>query len=126
MPARNNRVVASRLYPQKGFSLPATLVAALLLTVSLLGLLQYHQVLQQSFLLQWQQRQAWRLVMQQLEAYEAGVQYTNGFGRGWRSGLSVQRLTVECRKVTATVVTPGNYQARLTRWFCPAAQSVNE
>ncbi|RLM31383.1 hypothetical protein BHG07_05860 [Brenneria salicis ATCC 15712 = DSM 30166] len=144
---RNNAMMFRPFYSQRGFSLTETLVAALLLTLSLLGLLQYHQLLQQSFLHQWQQRQAWRLVAQQLDAYEAGVAYTGilndgmasddkihdktmldpttGIGRKWQSGLSEQRLTAECRKVTATVTTPTNYQARLTRWFCQAAQSIS-
>lgn len=145
--SRNKAAMTGNIYPQRGFSLPETLVAALLLTVSLLGLLQYHQILQQSFLHQWQQRQAWRLLVQQLEAYEAGVKYTIGFndnagsndkisdktaldratgsGQEWRFSLSEQMMTAECRKVTAAIVTPGNYQAQLTRWFCPAAQSVS-
>ncbi|GAB7209906.1 hypothetical protein OS31_14120 [Dickeya oryzae] len=54
-------------YASAGFSLPETLVAMLLFAVSLAGLLQYHQVLQQSLLHQMQQRQAWRLAHQKLE-----------------------------------------------------------
>ena len=48
---------------RNGFSLPEVLVAALLFSVSLLGLLQYHQVLLQSFQRQWHYRQArgWRI-----------------------------------------------------------------
>uniref|UniRef100_UPI003CF966E9 type IV pilus modification PilV family protein n=1 Tax=Serratia bockelmannii TaxID=2703793 RepID=UPI003CF966E9 len=44
---------------RNGFSLPVVLVAALLFSVSLLGLIQYHQVLLQSFQRQWDYRLAW-------------------------------------------------------------------
>ncbi|QTF09610.1 potassium:proton antiporter [Brenneria izadpanahii] len=109
---------------QNGFSLPETLAAALLFSVSLLGLLQYHEVLQQAFLHQWQQRQAWRLASQQLETYEAGMKYDAIIARsehGWRFNLQEQRQSAECRKVTVTAITPRRYQAQLTRWFCQPA-----
>ncbi|ATA25071.1 potassium:proton antiporter [Brenneria goodwinii] len=116
-----NETGRTRAFPQRGFSLPETLAAALLFAVSLLGLLQYHGVLQQSFLHQWQQRQAWRLASQQLEAYEAGMTFdaiATMPGDGWRFTLAEQPQNAECRRVTATAITPRQYQARLTRWFC--------
>ncbi|BES83788.1 prepilin-type N-terminal cleavage/methylation domain-containing protein [Pectobacterium araliae] len=111
---------------QSGFSLPETLVAALLFAVSLMGLLQYHQILQQSFQHQWQQRQAWRFAMQQLEAYEAGVPYhpsdpdniASFSSKNWQFSLSEQLQSGECRQVTVRVMTPRRYQATLNRWFC--------
>ncbi|EHD22885.1 MULTISPECIES: prepilin-type N-terminal cleavage/methylation domain-containing protein [Brenneria] len=119
-----NRALRSRPFQQRGFSLPETLAAALLFAISLLGLLQYHQVLLQSFQHQWQQRQAWRLAAQQLEAYEAGMKYHAMVPppeSGWRFTLSEQAQGAGCRRVTATSTTPRHYQARLIRWFCPAA-----
>ncbi|PLY36817.1 prepilin-type N-terminal cleavage/methylation domain-containing protein [Pectobacterium aquaticum] len=119
--AMNNRL-RSR---QSGFSLPETLVAALLFAVSLMGLLQYHQILQQSFQHQLQQRQAWRFAMQQLEAYEAGVSYDpfalgheESLSKNWQFSVSEQLQGPECRQVTARVMTPRRYQATLNRWFC--------
>lgn len=111
---------------QSGFSLPETLVAALLFAVSLMGLLQYHQILQQSFQHQLQQRQAWRFAMQQLEAYEAGVRYNPSdidntaslASKNWQFSVSEQLQNGECRQVTARVMTPRRYQATLNRWFC--------
>ncbi|MCU1789329.1 prepilin-type N-terminal cleavage/methylation domain-containing protein [Pectobacterium polaris] len=111
---------------QSGFSLPETLVAALLFAVSLMGLLQYHQILQQSFQHQLQQRQAWRLAIQQLEAYEAGVRYNPSdsdntaslASQNWQFSVLEQRQNGECRQVTARVMTPRRYQATLNRWFC--------
>ncbi|MEI7307847.1 prepilin-type N-terminal cleavage/methylation domain-containing protein [Pectobacterium carotovorum] len=120
--AMNNRLM-SRQY---GFSLPETLVAALLFAVSLMGLLQYHQILQQSFQHQLQQRQAWRFAMQQLEAYEADMPYhpsdldniASLAGKNWQFSVSEQRQNGECLQVTARVMTPRRYQATLNRWFC--------
>lgn len=111
---------------QSGFSLPETLVAALLFAVSLMGLLQYHQILQQSFQHQLQQRQAWRFAMQQLEAYEADMPYhpsdlgniASLASKNWQFSVSEQLQNGECRQVTARVMTPRRYQATLNRWFC--------
>lgn len=122
-----NRTSRHRSSLQSGVSLPETLAAALLFAVSLLGLLQYHEVLQRSFHHQWQQRQAWRLVSQQLEAYEAGMRYDTTAaapGGGWRFNLVEQAQSAGCRRVTATAVTPRQYQAQLTRWFCQPATAI--
>ncbi|WP_420065982.1 prepilin-type N-terminal cleavage/methylation domain-containing protein [Pectobacterium colocasium] len=123
---RNSAVNKGVVSHQSGFSLPETLVAALLFAVSLMGLLQYHQILQQSFQHQWQQRQAWRFAIQQLEAYEAGVPYhpfalDNAvplMSKHWQFSVSEQLQSPECRQVTARVMTPRRYQATLNRWFC--------
>ncbi|UKE85790.1 prepilin-type N-terminal cleavage/methylation domain-containing protein [Pectobacterium colocasium] len=123
---RNSAVNKGVVSHQSGFSLPETLVAALLFAVSLMGLLQYHQILQQSFQHQWQQRQAWRFAIQQLEAYEAGVPYhpfaldnvASLLSKHWQFSVSEQLQSPECRQVTARVMTPRRYQATLNRWFC--------
>ncbi|WJV54949.1 prepilin-type N-terminal cleavage/methylation domain-containing protein [Prodigiosinella aquatilis] len=106
---------------QQGFSLPETLVAALLFAVSLAGLLQYHQVLQQLLQHQWQQRQAWRFAHQQLDVYgsAAGEEVrVTSLPSGWSMTLTEQVRTPACRSVTVTTVTPYRYRAVLTRWFC--------
>ena len=122
---QNSAVNKGFVSHQSGFSLPETLVAALLFAVSLMGLLQYHQILQQSFQHQWQQRQAWRFAMQQLDAYEAGVPYDPfalgheaSLSKNWQFSVSEQLQSPECRQVTARVMTPRRYQATLNRWFC--------
>ncbi|AOR64289.1 prepilin-type N-terminal cleavage/methylation domain-containing protein [Pectobacterium wasabiae] len=124
---QRNSVVNNRFVNhQSGFSLLETLVAALLFAISLMGLLQYHQILQQSFQHQLQQRQAWRFAMQQLEAYEAGMPYhpsepdniTPLSSKNWQFSLSEQLQSGECRLVTVRVMTPRRYQATLNRWFC--------
>ncbi|MEQ9903237.1 prepilin-type N-terminal cleavage/methylation domain-containing protein [Pectobacterium aroidearum] len=122
---QNSAVNKGLVSHQSGFSLPETLVAALLFAVSLMGLLQYHQILQLSFQHQWQQRQAWRFAMQQLDAYEAGVPYDPfalgheaSLSKNWQFSVSEQLQSPECRQVTARVMTPRRYQATLNRWFC--------
>lgn len=123
-----NKSGQGRWSQQSGFSLPETLAAALLFAVSLLGLLQYHEVLQHSFQHQWQQRQAWRLASQQLEAYETGMKYDTTIAvleNGWRFNLLEQSRSAGCLRVTATATTPRQYQAQLTRWVCrPATASA--
>ncbi|MFP1740646.1 prepilin-type N-terminal cleavage/methylation domain-containing protein [Lonsdalea quercina] len=106
---------------QSGFSLLETLIAAVLFSVSLTGLLQYHLILQRSLQYQWQQRQAWRWVNEQLEAQDAGVPVqtvTASLPEGWTSSLNVQPYGPQCQRVTAAVVTPRHYSASLTRWLC--------
>ncbi|UAY98403.1 potassium:proton antiporter [Dickeya dadantii] len=111
--------------PCAGFSLPETLVAALLFAVSLTGLLQYHQILQQSLLHQMQQRQAWRLAHQQLETEGAGsISPPQIVPAGWGVNREEQRYPPACRRVTVTVVTPYRYRAVLGRWFCDAPDAV--
>ena len=114
--------------PQCGFSLPETLAAALFFSVSLLGLLQYHEVLQQAFRHQWQQRQAWRLASQQLDAYETGMNDEATVATpeaGWRFHLLEQTHGADCLRITATATTPRQYQAKLTRWVCRSAPAMS-
>ncbi len=122
MSRRNER---SRRDSCVGFSLPETLVATLLFAVSLVGLLQYHQVLQQSLLHQMQQRQAWRLAHQQLETEGADrVSSSRSVPAGWSVSREEQRHPPACRRVTVTVVTPYRYRAVLGRWFCDTPDAV--
>lgn len=115
---------------QSGFSLLETLIAAVLFSVSLTGLLQYHLILQRSLQYQWQQRQAWRWVNEQLEAQDAGVPVqtvTASLPEGWTSSLNVQPYGSQCQRVTAAVVTPRHYSASLTRWLCyPLTETETE
>ncbi|WP_232046515.1 MULTISPECIES: prepilin-type N-terminal cleavage/methylation domain-containing protein [Dickeya] len=102
-----------------GFSLPETLVAALVFAVLLCGLLQYHQVLVQSLVHQMQQRQAWRFAHQQLDAEERPeLAQTFALPPGWRISRIEQNHPPVCRSVTVTIETPYRYQASLERWFC--------
>ncbi|MEB6336684.1 prepilin-type N-terminal cleavage/methylation domain-containing protein [Serratia rhizosphaerae] len=103
---------------QRGFSLPEVLIAALLFSVSLLGLLQYHQVLLQGLQRQWQYRQAWSLAHQQLEQLAAGRDADDAMAPGWRRELQYGDIDGACRQVTVTIATPLHQQAQLSRWYC--------
>lgn len=109
---------------QQGFGLVETAIAALFFAVSVLGLLQYHQRLQQAFVHQWQQRQAWHLAYQQFAIYAAGrggkasTLLERDLPPGWQLDLTEQFQTAACLCVSSTVTTPQHYQAFLSRWFC--------
>lgn len=109
---------------QRGFGLVETAIAALFFAISVLGLLQYHQRLQQAFVHQWQQRQAWHLAYQQFAIYAAGrggetsALLERTLPPGWQLQLTAQFQTAACLRVSSTVTTPMHYQARLYRWFC--------
>ncbi|WP_307833645.1 prepilin-type N-terminal cleavage/methylation domain-containing protein [Candidatus Symbiopectobacterium sp. 'North America'] len=96
-----------------------TAIAALFFAISVLGLLQYHQRLQQAFVHQWQQRQAWHLAYQQLAIYAAGrggetlTLLERGLSPGWQLDLTEQFQTAACLRVSSTVTTPQHYQAHL-------------
>lgn len=105
---------------QGGFSLPEVLVAALLFAVSLLGLLQYHQVLLQAFQRQWQYRQAWSLAHQQLEIFSAGaeINHTIVLPPNWHYQAEAHQTQGLCLRRTVKIQTPLHQQVELSRWYC--------
>lgn len=113
---------------QLGFSLIEVLIAALLFAVSLLGLLQYHQVLLQAFQRQWQYQQAWLLAHQQLEVLNASsgpVDHTdNRLGNVlalpayWQREIETEATQPDCWRRTVKIHTPLGQQAELSRWHC--------
>ena len=109
------------LWRQRGFSLPEVLIAALLFAVSLLGLLQYHQVLLQSFQRQWQYRQAWSLARQHLEVFAATGRMDAGLpplAPGWRRETSLSSPQPACQRLVVRIQTPQQQWAELSRWYC--------
>lgn len=110
---------------QKGFSLPEALIATLLLSVSLLGLLQYYQSLTQGFMRQWQFRQAWSEAHAQLDTYAVtGKGYVLSFA-GWQSQISTLSVQGGCKTVTARVQTPSGYIAQASRLLCEPHTSTD-
>lgn len=103
---------------QAGLSLPETLLAMLLLSISVLGLLHYYQSLSQGFSRQWQVRQAWSEAHDQLESFAVIGQGKVLEKPGWRVEVTAMPSFSGCQQVTATVTTPLNYQSRLSRHIC--------
>ncbi|GBU11462.1 hypothetical protein AwEntero_00630 [Enterobacterales bacterium] len=103
---------------EKGFSLPEALIATLLLSVSILGLLQYYQSLTQGFMRQWQFRQAWSEAHAQLDAYAVtGKGYVISLA-GWGSQLTIVAAKAGCETATVRVQTPSGYIAQSSRILC--------
>ncbi|ADP11549.1 Prepilin peptidase dependent protein C [Erwinia sp. Ejp617] len=98
---------------QRGFSLPETLFALLLFSVSFTALMKYQQVLGLGFQQQWQQREAWRQAFQRLQG---NVQVNESMG--WHSQLSSRSGPVGCRLLSAQVTSPAGRQAALTQLNC--------
>ncbi|MFD3247939.1 prepilin-type N-terminal cleavage/methylation domain-containing protein [Rahnella aquatilis] len=103
---------------QQGFSLTEALIAMLLLSVSLLGLLNYYQSLSQGFMRQWQVQQAWSEAHSQLEAYSVAGKGTEPFAKEWEYLITGTSDAQSCKLVTATIQTPTKYQAILRRLVC--------
>ncbi|MEA9445154.1 prepilin-type N-terminal cleavage/methylation domain-containing protein [Candidatus Fukatsuia symbiotica] len=108
---------------QKGFSLPEIVIAALLFSVSLLGLLQYQQTLLQGFHRQRQLKQAWSLAQQNIEILANG-DFPFSESRlpkpalGWQYTHNADRINESCVKLNVKVITPQKQQVELNRWLC--------
>lgn len=106
---------------QQGFSLTEALIAMLLLSVSILGLLNYYQSLSHGFMRQWQVQQAWAEAHSQLEAYSVAGKGTEPFAKNWEYLISGISYAQSCKLVTAAIQTPTKYQAILQRLICDFA-----
>ncbi|MEG3134367.1 prepilin-type N-terminal cleavage/methylation domain-containing protein [Rouxiella sp. T17] len=104
-----------------GLSLPETLLAMLLLSVSLLGLLHYYQSLSQGFSRQWQVRQSWSEAHDQLESFAVTGKGKTLDKKGWSAQITQSSATADCTRVTATIETPLRYTSQLSRWICKPA-----
>ncbi|QLK62353.1 prepilin-type N-terminal cleavage/methylation domain-containing protein [Enterobacteriaceae bacterium Kacie_13] len=103
---------------QQGFSLPEVMIAALLLSVSVLGLLNYFQSLSHGFVRQWQVQQAWSEAHSQLEAYSVSGNGSQPIIKDWQYQISSFSAGQRCTLISAIIRTPAQYQARLQRLLC--------
>ncbi|MFC0142410.1 prepilin-type N-terminal cleavage/methylation domain-containing protein [Erwinia mallotivora] len=93
---------------QRGFSLPETLVALLLFTLSFTALLHYQRMLGSGFQLQQQQREAWRQAWLRFEGYQSP---------DWQTTLK-QEPVQGCTMMMASAVSHGGKQAELSQLRC--------
>lgn len=108
-----------QVHRQAGFSLIETLVAMLLFSITVLGLLRYQQALTSQFYHYGNEQKAWRLAAQALELYPVGVDQDAELAvAGWRFNVTDRRLDERCNEVAAEVDGPGRVSARLERLFC--------
>ncbi|GKX58793.1 prepilin-type N-terminal cleavage/methylation domain-containing protein [Leminorella grimontii] len=104
---------------QEGFSLIETLVAMLLFSVTVLGLMHYQQALTSQFYHYANEQKAWRLAAQALELYPISVDEDAVLkAAGWRFSVADRWLDERCDEVTAEVSGPGRVSVSLERLFC--------
>ena len=105
----HSQKTASLTRQQQGFSLAETLVAMLLLAVTITTLLNYHRALALGFSQQWQQRQAWQVAAQALLGRETA---------GWQIQRQQRSITLGCVLERVTVNGPQQRTASLARLNC--------
>ncbi|OCQ50773.1 hypothetical protein Ppb6_03870 [Photorhabdus australis subsp. thailandensis] len=107
---------------QSGMSLPEVMVAVMVFSVSLLGLIRYHQALLFGFQQHWQQSKADKLSYEYLEQYEliAGQSSLPEITPplGWHAEFQTTYQSSGCYQLTVTVTTPYNQQSKSSRWIC--------
>ncbi len=106
---------------QQGFSLPEVMIGTLLLSISLLGLLQYHQALLSSFYQEWHWRQAWRIAQQEAESFTAGRRHSTAISIPsieWQQNSAINRLDEFCDRLSVEIVTPEKRRAEIHRIYC--------
>lgn len=94
---------------QGGFSLPETLVALLLFSLSFTALLHYQLAQAKGFQLQIQQREAWYRAWLRFEGYEAA---------GWETTLGKKMGPAGCQLLTSIAVSPAGREATLQQLRC--------
>ncbi|ANI29915.1 hypothetical protein PL78_08800 [Yersinia entomophaga] len=111
---------------QQGLSLPEVMIAVLLLSVSLLGVLQYHQILLQGFYREWHGKQAWLLAQYETESFmtrELAESMTwppkTGWQRtGWQHNSVITRVDDLCERLNVEILTPLRQRVELYRLYC--------
>ncbi|WP_158783994.1 prepilin-type N-terminal cleavage/methylation domain-containing protein [Pantoea sp. BAV 3049] len=94
---------------QQGFSLPETLVALLLFTLSFTALMHYQLALAKGAQQQLQQREAWRQAWLRFEGYQAV---------DWQSSLMQRPGPEGCLLLAVTVISPLGRKAELKQLHC--------
>lgn len=100
---------------RSGFSLIDTLLAMLLFSMTILGLLGYQQTLLTQSYQQAERHQAWRLAHQMLEVYPDTIAIND---QRWRLILNQRSFNGNCIIVSAQAIGRNRVKAELERVFC--------
>jgi prepilin peptidase dependent protein C len=103
---------------QQGFTLLEVMVTTLLLSLSLLTVMQYFSYLSQGFITQWQYRQAWLYAHNQLERYVVVGDSQPEPQPGWQQRIETRVVTRDCQEVTVYITPPQGQSVALSRWIC--------
>lgn len=98
-----------------GFGLIDVLVATLLFSVTLIGLMRYQQVLIFQFHYYAESQHSWRLAHQLLDIYP---QSPPELPAGWHFSTIENQYSSLCKIRTAKVASPKGAKAELMRWHC--------
>ncbi|MCW7547839.1 MULTISPECIES: prepilin-type N-terminal cleavage/methylation domain-containing protein [Photorhabdus] len=112
---------------QAGMSLPEVMIAVMVFSVSLLGLMRYHQALLFGFQQHWQQSKADKLSYGYLEQYEL-IAGQNPLPEiilppGWHAEFQTTYPLSGCYQLTVMVTTSYNQQSKASRWICSNGSS---
>ncbi|AWK40579.1 prepilin-type N-terminal cleavage/methylation domain-containing protein [Photorhabdus laumondii subsp. laumondii] len=112
---------------QAGMSLPEVMIAVMVFSVSLLGLMRYHQALLFGFQQHWQQSKADKLSYGYLEQYEL-IAGQNALPEitlppGWHAEFQTAYPLSSCYQLTVIVMTPYNQQSKASRLICSNGSS---
>jgi len=100
---------------QKGFSLPETLLAMVLLVMVVTALTGYHRVLLQGFTTWSHYRYLWRYGWQQAQPLPMPLP------PGWQVSR-IQTTEAGCVSISVTITSPAGRQGEMTRLHCPVYQ----
>lgn len=102
---------------QTGFSLVDTLIALLLFTITVNGLVNYQQAQLSRFNYYRESQQAWHITQQILDCYPAKLPI---LPNGWQASTQIIASLKQCHLIKAQTTTKRGVQAVLQRWYCQA------
>ncbi len=112
--------ILRRSHYQTGFMLIDTLIALLLFTIMLHGIMNYQQAQLRRFSYHNEEQQAWRLAQQLLDIYPASSSIRP---LGWQITTQIIATLKQCNFVEVRITTTRGIQATLQRWYCGIANN---
>lgn len=103
---------------QTGFSMIDTLIALLLFTITLHGLVNYQQAQLSRFSYYSESQQAWQITQQILDCYPATLSI---LPNGWQASTRIIGSSKQCHLIEAQTTTRRGAQAVLQRWYCQSS-----